>query len=267
MRIVRSELARDVSSRQTNLGAARRYAEALTPVFPCVPGGKNPLTPRGFKAATTDLGQIAYWWNRWPTANIAVPTGVWPDAITYDVLDVDVRPGGSGYRSLAVLRGLGILRGAVATVSTPSGGLHVYFHGSGQSGGRLRDQFLDFKACGGYVLVPPSRFVGRSYSGSYELLDAKSAGATLDWNMVQYLLRPPRAVPTQRSSRGGGLEDFVTGLHVGERNRGLFWAASQAIRNGQADLTGILEAGLQVGLPESEVRTVLESARRRAGAS
>ena len=36
------------------LSAALRYADFGYPVFPCAPGGKVPITPRGFKDATTD---------------------------------------------------------------------------------------------------------------------------------------------------------------------------------------------------------------------
>ncbi|MBD4580751.1 DNA primase, partial [Xanthomonas citri pv. citri] len=34
--------------------AARELAAAGVPVFPCVPGGKRPLTEHGFHDATTD---------------------------------------------------------------------------------------------------------------------------------------------------------------------------------------------------------------------
>jgi hypothetical protein len=56
--------------------AAPLYAEAFgIPVFPCVPGEKNPLVEGGLYAATRDLGQIESWWGRWPDANIALRTG------------------------------------------------------------------------------------------------------------------------------------------------------------------------------------------------
>ena len=54
--------------------AALRYAELGYPVFPCAAGGKVPLTPRGFKDATTDAAQIRAWWEKDPDANIGMPT-------------------------------------------------------------------------------------------------------------------------------------------------------------------------------------------------
>jgi hypothetical protein len=142
--------------------------------------------------------------------------------------------------------------------------MHVYFQSSDQRCGRVPRGFLDFKAVGGYVLVPPSA----TPSGKYRLLEAGSVGSTLDFDRVREVLAPARfkTVARGRASRGG-LEAFVTNLSVGERNRGLFWAACQALRNGEGDLSGLLAAGLQTGLPEREVRTVLRSARRAAGAS
>ena len=56
------------------LHAALRYADLGYSVFPCAPSGKVPLTPRGFKDATTDAVQIEAWWEKHPDANIGIPT-------------------------------------------------------------------------------------------------------------------------------------------------------------------------------------------------
>ena len=56
------------------LDAALRYARLGYPIFPCVPGGKAPLTPHGFQDATTDAEQIEVWWVEQPDANIGMPT-------------------------------------------------------------------------------------------------------------------------------------------------------------------------------------------------
>ena len=57
-------------TKQYFLEAALRYAEMGYPVFPCVPGGKAPMTPHGFQNATTDAAQIEAWWAKHPDANI-----------------------------------------------------------------------------------------------------------------------------------------------------------------------------------------------------
>ena len=43
------------------------------PVFPCKAESKSPLTPQGFKDATTDPAQIRASWSRWPNAMIGTP--------------------------------------------------------------------------------------------------------------------------------------------------------------------------------------------------
>lgn len=54
---------------------ALAYAANGIPVFPCVPGGKVPLTRNGFHDASTDAFVVAAWWSTTPQANIATPTG------------------------------------------------------------------------------------------------------------------------------------------------------------------------------------------------
>src|SRR5699024_8549698 len=76
------------------LDAARSLASAGVPVFPCVPREKRPLTRRGFHDATTDLDQVSAWWDRWPSANIAIPTG---PASGIEVVDIDIGSTGSGF--------------------------------------------------------------------------------------------------------------------------------------------------------------------------
>jgi hypothetical protein len=56
--------ARRQQSRSIVLDLALWYAEHGFPIFPCSPHGKEPLTPHGFKDATTDLQQIREWWGR-----------------------------------------------------------------------------------------------------------------------------------------------------------------------------------------------------------
>ena len=50
---------------------ALAYAAAGVPMFPCVPGGKVPLTSNGFLDATTDVDRVRAWWTQHPQANVA----------------------------------------------------------------------------------------------------------------------------------------------------------------------------------------------------
>jgi hypothetical protein len=58
---------------RSTLDVALRYAAGGRPVFPCV--DKKPITAHGFKDATTNDVVIRRWWERWPEAQIATPTG------------------------------------------------------------------------------------------------------------------------------------------------------------------------------------------------
>src|SRR5699024_4949524 len=137
--------------------AARSLASAGVPVFPCVPGEKRRLTRRGFRDATTDLDQVSKWWDRWPSANLAIPTG---PVSGIEVVDIDIGSTGSGFPAFQRARREGLMYGWAALVRTPSGGLHVYFPADGS-----RDQFcrqsskmqIDLSASGGYFLPQPSQ--------------------------------------------------------------------------------------------------------------
>ena len=174
-----------MSVADTLLAAALALTADGWPVFPTEVGGKRPVPVHGFHYAVTGAERIRAWWHGRPF-NIAVPTGHPGPA---DVLDVDVRPDGSGWPWFNRLKAAGLLSGAFRLVRTPSGGAHLYFAGTDQRCGRLKDLFLDFKARGGYVLVPPSQVGGRAY----EVVDDRPpTGAVLDWDAVVRLLRPPR---------------------------------------------------------------------------
>ena len=64
------------------MSAAIAYARRGIPVFPCEARGKRPRASE--RAART-------WWERWPSANLGVPTG---RRSRFLVLDVDPRAGG-----------------------------------------------------------------------------------------------------------------------------------------------------------------------------
>lgn len=133
--------------------AALSYARHAWAVFPLRPGGKEPLTPHGFKDATTDEAAIREWWSRWPNANLGIATGSVSGLV---VLDVDPRHGGD-----ESLRDLEAHHGPLpdtVTALTGGGGEHRYF--ALPQGVTVRSRALapglELKAEGGYVVAPPS---------------------------------------------------------------------------------------------------------------
>jgi Bifunctional DNA primase/polymerase, N-terminal len=252
------------SAAQTALARALAYAQHGWPVFPCRPGRKEPDTPHGFKDATTNAEKITAWWTAEPGRNVAIATG----APGPDVLDVDVRPDGSGYPAYRRLQRAGLLEGSLAIVATPSGGLHAYYTGTAQASGRLTGCHLDFKASGGYVLAPPSVVGGKPYRLVQQ--DRKAAARRQDWAAAMALLdTPQRKPPAARPSGHAGaarLAAWVAQLPEGNRNAGLFWAACRAAETrNPAALDALAEAAGTAGLGEDEIRRTIASARRSAG--
>lgn len=145
---------------------ALAYAARGWPVFPLAERGKNPRTSNGFKDAATNPNVIERWWDRWPEANIGVPTG---RAIGAWVLDVD--PGKRGADSLAELESeLGPLPDTLEQ-RTGSGGRHLFF--AWVEGREVRNRQavrpgIDVRGEGGYIVVPPSIHpdTGRTYDWS-----------------------------------------------------------------------------------------------------
>jgi Bifunctional DNA primase/polymerase, N-terminal/Primase C terminal 1 (PriCT-1) len=176
------------SASHTLLKAALAWARNGKPVFPCRPGGKDPLTKRGHIDATTDPRKIHMWWRRWPNANIAVPTGGRSGVL---VVDVD-HPA-----SLDALEAKHDKFSETRTHSTGSGGMHLIFaypEGSDirNSAGKLGEG-LDVRGEGGYIIVPPSRT-----TGPYEILDALPLADTPPW-LIETLTEPKRSTVKVRS--------------------------------------------------------------------
>ena len=180
------------SSPATLLKAALSVARNGKPVFPCRPGGKEPLTRHGHLDATTDPRKIHMWWNRWPNANIAIPTGK-----RSRVLVVDVDPDKGGEESLALLEGKHGPLPKTRTHRTGSGGVHYLLaHPEGleirNSAGKLGDG-IDVRGEGGYIIVPPSRT-----TGGYEVVDALPVANAPAW-LAKHLVEKQGAVGKVRS--------------------------------------------------------------------
>jgi hypothetical protein len=245
--------------------AAHKYAEAGWPVFPCAPDSKLPLTPHGFLDASSSHHRIETWWSSHPAANVAVATGR-PGP---DVLDIDVHPDGSGWAALNQLKRAGLVPDAGAVVKTPSGGGHYYYLGSDQRNGHFPGHHLDYRAQGGYVVSPPSQVGGRPYV----VVRHQPVAAIFDWAAARDHLSPtpePKPSPSfnaQKSLPGGArdVRHLVPWLETqteGNRNAGLFWAASRAVDAGDtATLTQLAKAAEGLGLERREVDRTIRSAQ------
>jgi Bifunctional DNA primase/polymerase, N-terminal/Primase C terminal 1 (PriCT-1) len=143
----------------------RRYA-----IFPCQPGGKDPVTDNGFHGAVkNDPDRINSWWGQVPNLNIGIATGA-PSNIW--VLDIDGAEAEHELHKLEAEHGL-----LPATVEVITGrGRHIYFalngHGPIKGSAGKIGPGLDVRADGNYVVCPPSLHEsGRNYCWSVDSAD------------------------------------------------------------------------------------------------
>src|SRR6266567_4240445 len=134
--------------------AARDLAVAGIPVFPCLPGAKQPACPNGFKDATTDLATIDRWWTENPNYNVAI----YPEGAGYLIIDAE-RDGADDWLALKSEYKIP----DTYTTRTPGGGRHYWFAGLGPSRVRIFGKSIDTRGRGGYILVPPSVVGNKSY--------------------------------------------------------------------------------------------------------
>ena len=131
------------------LQAALGYARRGWPVHP-VQGKNRPLTDHAVKDATCDPAIIRCWWQRWPTANVAIACG----APGPHVLDIDDP---NAARPL-----LDRLREVDAPAVASGRGQHQYFAGEDRATIALR--FGELRGRGSYIIAPPSIHpTGREY--------------------------------------------------------------------------------------------------------
>jgi hypothetical protein len=170
------------ASATTMLTAALAYAARGLPVFALRPLGTKPVTPRGFRDATTNPASIRRMW-RIAECNIGISTGA-PSG--FWVVDVD--PGGE-----AEIDRLQIKHGALPptrTMRTPRGGWHWWFKYVGpvpNSTSKIAPH-VDVRGDGGYVAVAPSL----TEDGAYQWLGDPAAPLAIapDWLIALARKRP-----------------------------------------------------------------------------
>lgn len=142
---------------------ALHYASIGWPVFPCGKD-KRPLSPHGFKDATTEETVIRQWWGASPEAMIGLPTGS-PSGIWA----VDCDGAGLGTQEFADLCEAN--GGVPETLyqDTPSGGRHYLFQWSAdapvKNSTKKLGSHVDTRGEGGYIILAPSaRTDGKEYA-------------------------------------------------------------------------------------------------------
>lgn len=185
------------------LAAALKYARQGWSVFPAPPGQK-----KSYKSAahcggrkwgkTLDLDEIRQDWERWPEANIGLPTGrdggFW-------VLEADTHAG-HGVDGIAALKELEGRQGQLPptrTAISPSGSVHYYF--KWPTGFEVKNSAsriapgVDVRGEGGMVIAPPSV----RQDGAYRWLSDLPLAEAPDWLVAACREASRRPMPELRS--------------------------------------------------------------------
>lgn len=149
--------------------AARAFAEAGIPVFPCVENGKQPATANGFKDASADLARIDAWWGDNPNYNVALC----PNDAGWCVVDLDPPVGLNNWAELQKTNPVP----ATYRVQTPRGGEHWYFEGALPPSANKLAEKIDTRGVGSYVLVPPSVVNDKPY----RVIDDRDMAPCPEW--------------------------------------------------------------------------------------
>jgi DNA polymerase I-like protein with 3'-5' exonuclease and polymerase domains len=184
-------LVEDVPPPVTCLDAALQWAGRGCSVFPAPPGAKKSYKSRERSngerwGATRDPAEIERDWQRWPNANVGLPTDA---ANGFFVIEADTREGHpklgdqDGLAALAALeREFGPLPNTLQAES-PSGSQHRYFRHPAGAPVRSKVEWrhgIDIKGEGGMVLAPPSRRGDKAYRWVNQLPIAEAPQWFLD---------------------------------------------------------------------------------------
>ena len=177
------------------------YATVLLwAVFPCSSTSKKPLTPHGYKDATTNWPTIVTWLQQYPNCAWGIATNA-----ERAVIDVDPRNGGD--KTLEKLIAQNGPLPPTPRVKTGGGGWHYWLKfPPGTRCGKIADG-IDLKAEGGYVIAAGSKIdipehEGRTYGWEVRpwevpiaeaptwLLGVKAAGAAKPEALDPWVVRP-----------------------------------------------------------------------------
>ena len=153
--------------------AALAHAKNGFYVIPLVQNSKRPLISDWQNRATTNSLQIDSWWTEHPNANI----GIACEVSNLIVIDLDTSKGAtppSPWRELGVVNGEDVFKEICSrandanlfqtyTVSTPSGGKHLYFYDQNISikqGAEVNGWWrVDTRSKGGYIVAEGSKLI------------------------------------------------------------------------------------------------------------
>ncbi len=195
---------------------AREFADHGLRVFPVK--DKQPLTPNGWKDASTDERQLLHWDKRWPTAEWAAACG----ANEVGVIDIDPRKGPDP-REVIDKYDLGDRPTVWTGDSDGVRGAHVY--ASGKQTGNNVGVVRGIDIIGGYVVLPGSRHAsGVPYEWANDLRP---------WNTP--LAPVPESLRPVKTTGAGVMPDRKRKVPHGQRHDHLEELVIRLVRSGITD--------------------------------
>lgn len=234
-----------------NVQKAISYATNGFFVFPCAPGGKQPLTLRGYKDASDNADVIRKWWENAPSANIGL--------VTNGLLVVDVDGANNPWPGDGLVE---TLDGAPIQ-ETPRGGRHYVFRSP--DGYQFRNTAskiapnVDTRGEGGYIIVSPSIVNDKSYKWLpyHELRNRDDLPEPPQWLIDLLIKRAGPAASTDGAEiPEGARNSTLTSLGGVVRNAGASVVEVQAL------LLATNETRCNPPLPDAEVIRIANSIGR-----
>lgn len=234
-------------------------------------GAKAPYTRNGLDDATCDVGQITEYWEKWPNAAIAVPTG---SENGFVAIDLDVKAGKNGTQTFSDYN---VDLTNTWAVNTPSGGMHLFYrtpqdftvHNDVE---RQLGSGVDVRGERGYVIWPPSEIAG----GKYRFIEGQEpwalAIANLPEEITAKLMKPRfrrRTPKTASRTSGLNLDFLLSPIVEGSRDVELTRRCGYLI-NFYGPRTEVLDLLKDINrkcclppLPDRQIEKIFNSIRKR----
>ena len=245
--------------------AALGYIRRGLAIFPCQPGGKEPVTTNGCTGATLDRDVIDHWWTTRPDLNIGLATG---DKIF--VVDIDADKGGEvSFAKLEKKHGplpqtIEVITGAGRHLWFRAPARRVIRNSVGKKSSALGEG-VDIRGAGGYIIVPPSVHpTGRKYEFSVDSADILADAPEWLIEATSWPANKPKGKTDEEWH-----DTLTRDIPEGERNDTLTSIAGKLLFHGLGMklthdlLTAISLARCKPPLSHREIETIILSIVRR----
>lgn len=225
---------------------------------------KTPLTSNGFKNATRFQHIVNRWWSDWPEAAVGIPTG---EAAGFFVLDIDNKPGGAnGFEWLDEMEAEHGPLPETARVSSPNGGLHIYFkYVAGTRNRGTLGAGADIRSEGGYVLAAGSVMSdGRAYRWSEPCDGIPPIADAPQWllDLVVRKVAPATSTIAPTTQTNSAYVNAAVDRELADLASTGMGNRNNALNDCAFNLGTFVGAG---ALPESEARALLQDVARGWG--